>query len=617
LKAQNQSQIEFLLGNEAIAYGAVEAQVDFVAGYPGTPSSEIIETLSKLAKDRDIHVEWSTNEQVAFENALGASLAGRRSMVTMKHAGFNWIADPLSVAVMSGVQGGLVIVSGDDPGCHTSANEQDSRVYGTFFNILTLEPWDPKSAREMAREAFELSERSNLPVIVRSVTRVSHSRSDVRVSPFPNRREAQNSERDPSRFFITGNRSLKASRWLIEQQSMLGKISNEIAFNTFERNKNGSLCVIASGVAASYVEDIILHTNEAEISFIRLGCAYPIPSRIIEDALSRYEKILVLEEGAPVVEQQIRNLASHCRRVCKIIGKLSGEIPKWGELTIPLISLKIKELLSVSATEEPVNESQKDVKIPLPSRSMVFCAGCPHTGTMYSIKKACKSLKEKPFIAGDIGCYTLMIYPPHELGDAKFSMGASISVAAGYSKAKKEKSIAVIGDSTFIHAGVPGLINCVYNESDVLVIICDNRTTGMTGGQPHAGIGITATGEKTKHIIIENLVRGCGVEYLEIVDPYNIKSTVSAIKKGIKHKGIGVIIAQRNCALQVIRGKAVRREALCIDENDCNGCLTCIQKLACPALLIVEGTPNKVRIDQNQCTGCTICAQICPFGAIK
>ncbi|MEW5724926.1 MAG: indolepyruvate ferredoxin oxidoreductase subunit alpha [Thermodesulfobacteriota bacterium] len=606
----------FLLGNEAIARGAIEANVAFVAGYPGTPSSEILETVAESARKYDIHVEWSTNEMVAFENALGASLVGRRAMVTMKHAGLNWVADPLSVAVYSGIRGGLVIVAADDPGCHSSANEQDSRFYGLFFNILTLEPSDPQNAKDMIKEAFALSEASQLPVLFRSVTRVGHSRANVTIGNDPPPKTYEEYRREPGRFFVTGRLALKRHVWQIEQQAVLRELSDRWRMNELSGPKGDTPCLITAGAAATYVNEFLRRSGASQVAVLKLGSVYPLPRTLVQEALKDKTRVLILEEGAPFLELQVKALASEWPEKPTIWGKMSGALPQAGELTPDIVSGCLARFLE---GDEPGAASERVSAKPgglLPPRTMVFCAGCPHTGTMYALKEACSHLVISPFILGDIGCYTLMCYAPHELGDAKFSMGASISVAAGMAKATGQKSVAVVGDSTFIHAGLPGLINCVYNRSNVLVVICDNGTTGMTGGQPHAGTGRTAAGAAADRVVLRDLVRGCGVEFIRETDPYDLEGTRKAFREALDHQGVSVVIAERECALTRARGVAESRErppVYAVDPDECVGCGECLQKLACPAMQLSN---DEVRIEAADCRGCGLCAQVCPAGAI-
>ena len=551
---QKKLKQDFLLGNEAIAWGAIEANIDFIAGYPGTPSSEILETLAHYSKEYGIYVEWSTNEMVAFENALGASLADQRAMVTMKHAGMNWVIDPLSVAVLSGVRGGLVIVTADDPNAHSSANEQDNRFYGLFLKILTLEPSDPQEAKEMTVEAFSLSEKSQLPVILRSVTRVGHSRSNVTLNEIPIKNRLAFFQRDPESFFVTGPRTLQRHRWQLHQQPLLEKLAEGLQFNKFHYTGKEKKCIVTSGVAYTYVQDALRVIKTDDVAVLKIASVYPLPKSLIKEAISTIESVLVVEEGGPFIELQLKALASDLSLPVRIFGKMSGDIPEAGELNVDTVVKACAKWLGQAAPPIMIRQDiLAEAKEILPPRTMVFCAGCPHTGTMYALKKVIGKREAKPIVSGDIGCYTLMCYPPHELGDAKYSMGASISVASGLSKALKEKTIAIIGDSTFIHAGIPGLINSIYNKSNILVVICDNRTTAMTGGQPHAGTGMTATKQPAKELNLEKLITGCGVEFIEVTDPYDIHGTEEALERALKYEGVSVVIAQRECALQATR----------------------------------------------------------------
>lgn len=606
----------FMLGNEAIARGAIEANVAFVAGYPGTPSSEILQTVAAASRQYGIHVEWSTNEMVAFENAMGASLTGRRAMVTMKHAGLNWVADPLSVAVYSGIRGGVVIVAADDPHCHSSANEQDSRFYGLFFNILTLEPSDPQNAKDMIKAAFDLSEASELPVIFRSVTRVGHSRANVRIDPDPPPGADTEYQREPARFYVTGRVALQRHRWQMAQQAVLLDLSEKWDLNELVGSQNASTCIITSGVAATYVKEALRRLGRQKETVLKLGSVYPLPRRMVQKAFGNKNRIMVVEEGAPFLELQIKALSSELPGDRTIAGKLSGSLPATGEMTPDVVLRSLSRFFGLEASDPISAPAPETASEMLPPRTMVFCAGCPHTGTMYALKETCAKRGVSPFIGGDIGCYTLMCYPPHELGDAKFSMGASIGVASGMSKSTGEKTIAVVGDSTFIHSGLPGLINCVYNESDTLLVICDNSTTGMTGGQPHAGTGYTATGQKAKQVKLKNLVRGCGVEFIRETDPYNVDDTRKAFREALDHRGVSVVISRGACALLRSREGSdgpVSLPVYAVDPDACVGCGECLQKLACPAM---RWGDDMALINPSDCRGCGICAQICPAGAI-
>jgi indolepyruvate ferredoxin oxidoreductase alpha subunit len=614
---KQQIEQNFLLGNEAIARGAIEANVDFVAGYPGTPSSEILETLARDAVKYSIYVEWSTNEMVAFENALGASLAGLRAMVTMKHAGLNWVADPLSVAVLGGVRGGLVIVTADDPNCHSSANEQDNRFYGLFFKILTLEPSDPQEAKDLIVEAFSLSEKTALPVLLRTVTRVSHTRTNVVLGKIPKNNKQANFKRDPERFFITGSRALQRHQWQLQQQPLLESLVEGMQLNKLYNKGGEKKCIVTSGVAFNYVEDALRRLNTDEVAILKIASVYPLPKSLIKETLAGKETILVVEEGGPLVELQLKALAQELSVPVSILGKMSGDLPEAGELNIDIVAQTVSKLLGMDERSVTIRQDiEEKVKEILPPRTMTFCAGCPHAGTFYALKRVIRRRATKPFIAGDIGCYTLMSNLPYELGDVKYSMGAGIGVASGISKVLKEKAIAVIGDSTFIHAGIPGLINCAYNKSNITVIICDNRTTAMTGGQPHAGTGITATGQPTKELNLEEFVKGCGVEFVAVTDAYDVKGTMMVIERALAYDGVSVVISRRQCALEASREArrlGEKRLVYYVDPQKCTRCWLCLKQLSCPAIIKED---EKVIIDSFACTGCGLCTQVCPVEAI-
>lgn len=607
----------FLLGNEAIARGAVEANIGFAAAYPGTPSTEILQTLAGMAQEYDIYVEWSINEMVAVEGALAASLAGLRAMVSMKHAGLNWALDPLSVAVQGGVRGGLVIVTADDINAHSSANEQDNRFFGLFLRILTLEPSDPQEAKDMTIEAFSLSEKTQLPVILRTVTRVSHARGNVELGEIRLKERQACFEREPERFFITGPRSLQSHSWLLGQQPLLEELAEGLPFNKLDR-ATGRVCIVTSGVAYTYVKEALSLLNTEELTVLKISSPYPLPKSLIREALSGKDTVLVVEEGAPFIELQLKALVSDISTPVHVLGKMSDHLPEVGELNVGIVSKAIAKLLGqdeyqVSRRQE-VLQRAKDV---LPPRTMTFCAGCPHSGTMYALKETMRKKPVKPFIAGDIGCYNLMTFPPYELGDVKYSMGASIGVGSAMSKVLNEKTIAIIGDGTFFHAGIPGLINCVYSKANITVIICDNKIIAMTGGQPHPGTGKTVTGQPTKQIDLEELVKVCGVELVEVTDSYDIEGTKETIERALNYDGVSVVISRRECALEASRqarrlGKKL--PSYYVDSDMCIDCDLCLRRFSCPALIKLNG---KASIADGLCVGCGMCSQICPVDAIK
>jgi len=587
----------FLLGNEAIARGAVEAGVDVATAYPGTPSTEILESLAKVAKEYGIYVEWSVNEKVAFEVAIGGSLAGLRAMVSMKHAGFNWITDPLSVSVLGGVRGGFVIVTADDPGCLSSANEQDNRFYGSFFRLLTLEPSDPQEAKDMTVEAFSISEKTELPVVLRSVTRVSHARSNVQLGEIKAKERRASFVKDLDRFYITSKTSLKGHSWLLGQQRLLDEISDRLSFNKLFRGE-GRRCIVASGVAYSYLKDALRLLKSEEPTILKIGCPYPLPKSLIKEAVLSKETILVVEEGAPFVELQLKTLAFDLGARVRILGKMSGDIPEVGELNVNMLAERVARFLGKDLTQAAPKEEvlAQDV---LPPRTLTFCPGCPHNALAFAVSEVVRKRGREPFMGLDIGCYNMMSGAPYHLGTVKYSMGASIGVAAGMSKALGEKTIAFIGDGTFFHAGIPPLINSVCNKSNIMVVICDNKTIAMTGGQPNPGTGSTAIEGETKRILLEDLVKACGVEFVQITDPYDVNATVKVVEKALDYVGTSVVISSRDCALEadrIARKTGKQFVPYCVEQDKCISQSSPYCQAACPLHIDSAGYIGLIRV---------------------
>lgn len=612
---------KLMLGNEAIARGAIEAGVAFAASYPGTPSTDILETLAEASSQYGIRVEWSINEMVAFEKAMGVSLAGLRAMVSMKHAGMNWITDPLSIAVLGGVRGGVVIVTADDPGCHSSANEQDNRFYGMFFKIPVLEPSDPQESKDLTRRAFEISERIGLPVVLRSVTRVSHARGDVLLGEIDERQRIPSIDLDPERFCLTTARSLKRHHWLNDRQDVVKEVLRAENLDLLEWNGQRTN-VITSGVAYTYVKEAVEMLGvEGLVGILKVGGIHPPPVNHITKILEASDLVMVVEEGAPFLELHTRAISSEVKGTPEIVGKMSKDLREGGELTTEAVAQFIANFVGVDAGPRVNQALQKEIAELVPPRSATFCAGCPHSATFYVLSKIRRDLKKKGhsriFFVGDIGCYSLGIYPPYEIGDAKYSMGSSTAVAQGLSEFVDDKVLAIMGDGTFYHSGIPGLLNGVYNKSDITFLIVDNGVIGMTGNQPHPGSGFTATGEKGGRVPIEKIIRGCGVESLEIVDSFHIKELEGALIRALAYPGVSVVISRNLCALE--KRRLLRKEGSVapryfVDQELCNECFTCLRRFSCPAIYLRDDRPA---IDEGACLGCSACAQICPTGAIQ
>jgi indolepyruvate ferredoxin oxidoreductase alpha subunit len=580
---------KYLLGNEAIAHACVEAGVDFVSGYPGTPSSDVIDTL-RVQPNRASYVEWSVNEKVALENALAASWCGVRALCTMKHVGLNVAADPLMTSAYTGVTGGLVIMSADDPFAHSSQNEQDTRCYAHFARVPCLDPASVQEAHDMIRDAFLLSEELGLPVIFRPTTRICHSKGDVELGPaVPSARKGE-FHKDPRQYVVIPAHTRILHKKLNEKQPAIRKLLVEKGFNRYD--VRGTTAIIASGIAASYVQELL----PAGVSFMKIA-AYPIDEEWLGDFVRKHEKILVIEELAPEVEEVVRQVAG----CVPVFGKKNGYAPYEGELSPAAVAAIMEKAGFLKKTPFPLVSPVQD----LPPRPPILCAGCLHRGAYYAIKKVFKDA----IYPSDIGCYTLGL----QLGvvDTCICMGASITVASGIAHSGEPRDVVcTIGDSTFLHTGIQGLMNAVYNGANITVVILDNRITAMTGHQPNPNAGVTACGVETPAVSLDAVCRACGVTFVETVDPYDIIGTVNVLQEAKKHKGVKVVIARQMCVISARRA-GVKRGRYTVDTEACTGCGTCV-RFGCPA---IEFSDEKARIN-DLCSGCSVCAHLCPVGAI-
>ncbi|MBR2614239.1 MAG: indolepyruvate ferredoxin oxidoreductase subunit alpha [Clostridia bacterium] len=564
---------KLLLTNEAIARGAFEAGVRFVSSYPGTPSTEITEN---IAKYDEIYSEWAPNEKVALETSYGAAVAGARSMACMKHVGLNVAADPLFTAAYTGINGGLVVCVADDPGMHSSQNEQDSRFYARSSHIPMLEPADSQEAKDFTKLAYEISEKYDTPVLLRITTRIAHSQSFVELL---DREEVPVKEyvKDVTKYTMMPS-SAKLRHVVVEdRENRLKKDCESFDINK-EIIKGDELGIICSGAVYQYVEEALPNA-----SIFKIGMVYPMPIESIKAFSKKVKRLIVIEELEPFFENQLKASGIPCEG--KNIFSLQGEI------TVATILEKLKG--------ESIN-----APIPSPVRPPVMCAGCPHRGVYYILNKL------KCVVTADIGCYTLGAQAPLSSVDTVLCMGASVGMSHGFKKVLGEKAenvVAVIGDSTFIHSGITGLINAVYNQSATTLIILDNSTTGMTGHQEHPATGKTIKGTPAPKLDLINLVKACGIEKLDVVDCYDLTNVEKVIKDHLKSEVPSVIIAKRPCELLKKGNKPV------CEIDGCKGCLKCL-KLGCPALVNDNG---KVKIDKTLCVGCKLCMDVCPFGAIK
>ncbi len=594
--------LELLSGNEALALGAYHAGAEVAAAYPGTPSSEILEAFARFD---DVYAEWSTNELVAMEVALGACYAGVRAMASMKQVGLNVASDAFMAAAITGVNAGLVVISADDPGIHSSQGEQDNRHYARFAKVPMLEPSDSQEAYDLMAHAFDISEKFDTPVLVRTSTRISHSKSVVRTDKnrvLPANRPVY--RRDVQKYVMLPVNA-RGRRPLVEERLIkLAEYAETFPLNRITWGKR-KLGIVSSGVAYQYAREVF-----PEASFLKLGMTYPLPEKLIRDFAARVEKLIVIEELDPFLQENISAMGI----------EVSGKefIPRVGELNSSIVEEGAGRAGLLSGAP-----SQPKTTLPeLPKRPPLLCPGCPHTGAFFvlsSIGRRARlpGAKAKPrdesnlVITGDIGCYTLGTYPPLNAMDTTACMGASIGQAIGMEKAGiGKKVVAVIGDSTFLHAGISGLVDAVYNESKITVIILDNSTTAMTGHQEHPGTGISARGKKAKTVELERLVRGIGVNDVRVINAFDIKALRSGIRNSLESPELSVIIARGDCPVHVRRPSEPRA----IDAEKCNQCGICLM-LGCSA---IQREGEKVFIDAALCVGeaCTVCQQLCPKGAI-
>ena len=584
-----ESSRKYLLGNDAIAHACLESGIDFVSGYPGTPSSEVIDRL-RAQKDPAYYLEWSVNEKVAFENALAASWCGLRSIVTMKHVGLNVAADPLMTSSSTGTKGGFVILSADDPFAHSSQNEQDSRMYAKFAQIPCLDPASVQEAHDFIKNAWDISEKFALPVLFRPTTRICHSKSDVELgAPMPSERKGA-FEKNPKQYVVVPAHTRPLHVELTKKQDGVAKYLVDAGYNRAEIR--GKKAVIAGGISASYVEEIL----PEDISFVKIG-AYPIDRKWLAEVVAQHEEILVVEELMPVIEEAVLAAANGVA----VHGKLDGTLPHEGEFSTALVA---KALAAVGFAENTYPESPVPAEVP--ARPAILCPGCLHRSVFYAMKKVFKD----GIFPSDIGCYTLGL----QLGavDTTICMGASITVGSGIAHSVEgAEVVSTIGDSTFLHTGVNGLINAVYNNANQTVIILDNRITAMTGHQPNPNTGMTACGVESPKVSLEEIARACGVKFVEAVDPYDLTHLLAVLKEAKEREGVKVIIAKQPCVIMNKR-LGIKRSRYVVDSNRCLKCGACI-RYGCPAL---ETDENGAARTTSLCTGCGVCADICPAGAI-
>ena len=579
-----------LSGNQAIAQGLVEAGAAIAAGYPGTPSTEILEVAAHLAAP-GLAVRWAPNEKVALDVALGAAMGGARALAAMKHVGLNVAADTFLTAAYTGVGGGLVVVSADDPGMHSSQNEQDNRLYGRFAGVPVLEPADSEEARRFTVLAFELSEEFDLPVLLRTTTRIAHGRSLVRLGE-PARAGRRPFARDPLKYVMLPAHARARRQSLLERQRRLAEHAESSPL-TLELDGRNEVGVVTSGIAFQHVREVL-----PEAAILKLGLTNPLPLGRIREFAARVGTLFVVEELEPVLEDALRAAG------ISVEGK--RWFPRAGELSPEAVRRGFERAGVLPSSAEPPAIPRLE---PAP-RPPVLCPGCPHSLPFLVLRQL------GAVVTGDIGCYTLAALPPLSAMDSCVAMGSSIGMASGLAAAGTAGApvVAAIGDSTFLHGGIQGLMDAVYNLDDITVLILDNGTVAMTGGQPHPGTGVRLDGGLGRPVDLPDLCRALGVQHVSVVDPYDAGTLAAALRAAIEHEGPSVVITNRPCVEAPVK---IRDLPFRVDAEACIACQLCMN-LGCPALLwtedLYEGR-RKVTIDAT-CTGCTVCAQLCPAGAI-
>lgn len=592
---------KFLMGNEAIALGALDAGVGFVSGYPGTPSTEVLETVAKY-NDGSVYVEWSVNEKSAMEAAAGAAYAGARAMVTMKQVGLNVASDPLMSLAYVGVKGGMIVLVADDPGPISSQTEQDTRTFAMFSKLPVFDPSSPEEAYAMVSEAFELSEKHGTPVILRSTTRVCHGCATVNVQEHHEPRKAEGFVKDTQRWVIFPRTSFLNHKKIEARNPVIGKEFCSSPFNSVEHAGAGRRGIATHGINYAYTSEALALLG-TEAPLLKVGTPFPFPEDLGVEFLKSVDEVLCVEELDPVIERALTFLCGKHHLPTKIYGKLTGHIAAAGENTVESVEKALAAYLDVQLPES----AQLPPPPQMPVRPPVLCAGCPHRASFFAVKEAMKG--RKAVFSGDIGCYTLGNAMPLDMTDTCLCMGAGVTMAQGLHRIEPDAvNFAFIGDSTFFHTGIPGVINAVYNEHDIVVVVLDNSTTAMTGHQPHPGTGKTMMGEVSEKISIERVLEALGVKSVQVVNPLELDAAKQAVARAAEEKGVSAIIFRSPCIAVVKPNKA-----LTVDADKCIGCKICINKLGCPALVMENG---KAKVEPGLCTGCTLCSQVCPKKAI-
>ena len=605
----------FLLGNEAAVRGALEGGVSVVSTYPGTPSSEIGNVFYKIAREAGVYFEFSSNEKVALEVSVAAAAAGLRSFVFMKHVGLNVAADSFMSAVYTGVRGGMIVLSADDPSMHSSQNEQDNRIMARLAGIPLLEPSNPQEVKDLMKFGFDLSEQFKIPVLMRTTTRISHMRGVVNLGTVIQGKEKGYFKKDPSQFIVTPAYVVKMRKELIKKLNQIEEKTENSPLNKIIDKGGREIGIITSGSAFNYVMDVVSENN-LKVKILKLTFSYPFPEKLVLDFINSVDNILVAEEVEPVMEKEVLAIIGKYNIKKKVYGKLDGTLPRIYEYNPDIISFGMAKIVD----KELIKREKFSTKLPLPLRSPVLCPGCPHRATYFALKKAIKKLKlkeEEIIYSTDIGCYALGLEPPYNMGDYCLSMGSSLGIGCGFSKATNQKVISFIGDSTFFHAGIPPLVNAVHNRDKILLVVMDNRITGMTGGQTNPGVPIDGMGNPAPEVSIEKIARGVGAGLVKTIDPVDLKETEEVFKEALQFEGVAVVITKHPCAM--ITDAENRKKGISvkysINQEECTKCLICVKNFTCPAIYIEKD--GSVNINLLLCDGCGVCVQVCPKKAIE
>ena len=608
----------FMLCNEAIVRGALEADVKLVSAYPGSPTTEILDTFSEVSPKFDLKMEIASNEKVALETCAGAAMVGLRSISSMKSVGMNVASDSFFSLSYTGVKGGMVIVMADDPQAHSSQTEQDGRPFGPNAYIPMLEPSDPEEAKRMVKMAFDLSEKYSVPVLMRTTTRVSHQSGIVTLDRMERKPFVKLSWTHPPGRYVTVAESARQFKLALLERSK--RIEEE--FNKSELNQvtdtGSEMGIITSGAGYNYAVDAtkLLGINP---SILKLGTTYPLPKRLIGEFLKKLKTVIIVEELSPYLELHVTAIAKDANPAVKIFGKWTGHFSEALEYNPNIVADGMGKIVGKAppVDYEKTLERATQLKKGLAERWPTFCPGCPHRATLYALRQATKGTKH--ILSTDIGCYSMSFLDPINYGDSLLSMGACLGVAAGMQYGAQEKVVAMIGDSTFFHAGLPGLVNAIHHNDDFTLVILDNEVTAMTGQQPHATRDYNAGGKPAKPLVIEDVIKGMGLTDITIVDPYQVKQAIPAMKDALSRKGPNVIISRRACALYSDRNKRKRGETIQtnkVDKEVCKKPYTCIRGFYCPAISI-DDEDRKAFITKELCDRCDVCAKLCPFGSIR